>query len=162
MNLDRARAEQFTDRQRLRTATEEAAGVILARLRSGTTAVVNGVTYSVEQVTWRLNDSRTEATADPHGVMGLLRDGQLLAVRSRKQSGLRIKQVPTPMARIPTVPDTELHWDVHPATDEERKRFAVEFSAVTDAFGSSIRAESSSMRDATEQLLRVLTELLSS
>lgn len=161
IDLDRAARAASDHRFRLRAASEEFAAALLARLRVGATATVGPATYSVEQITWEVGRSDAgEPRTDPHGLPALLRDDHVLVAGTRKHGAIRLKQLPTPLARVPRSPHEPLAWTLHPATDEVRLRFAQEQHSVLTAFGAALREEAQSFDESTRELLAGLVDLL--
>jgi hypothetical protein len=160
VDLDRAADMNSANRSRLRTATEEVAAALLARLRVGASVQVGEATYRVEQVTWS-SEQAPDGTRepDPHGVPALIRDDHVLGAGARRRGTVRLKQLTAPLARVPR-PGEPIAWDLHPATDATRARFAAEHLAVLEGFGLTLRAEAEGLDEAARALLASLVDLL--
>ena len=103
---------------------------------------VGGVAYVVEEVTWPVsaNEDGSSAFACPHTAFTLVREGAvLLDVRRDYWDGNASYRVVGDKLgrwmRFRIGSPGERGWDLHLATEAERKAFAGESAAVFEAFG---------------------------
>lgn len=158
--LDREVEARQRDRRLLRKATEQVALLLIERTRAGDEAIVNGVVYRTEQVTWPIETEDGTSQPHPHGARALLRDNKVLVVAERDNRG-RANPISVGLRLGPRPSDSTeaATYDLRIASDEDRLAFASEISDALDAFRVLIAADADRLRDASAELVATVVKL---
>ena len=159
--LDREVEARQRDRRLLRKATEQVALLLIERTRVGDQAIVNGIVYRTEQVTWPIEDDNGNPRPHPYGARALLRDDKVLVVGERDNRGRATAVAVGPrLGRRAQNPAEPVTYDLHVASDDDRLVFAQEVGAVIEAFRPTVAADADELRAASTDLVDALVRLL--
>ncbi len=159
--LDREVEARQRDRRLLRKATEQVALLLIERMRVGDQAIVSGVVYRTEQVTWPIEDDNGNPRPHPYGARALLRDDKVLVVGERDNRGRATAVAVGPrLGRRAQNPAEPVTYDLHVASDDDRLVFAQEVGAVIEAFRPTVAADADELRAASADLVDALVRLL--